>query len=143
LAALRTQMFFPVPPRRELPPIPRLAISNPRRSGLMSLLISGAILVALTTPFCLTLLLFCWGILSACFGGYFADNSPGVLLLLTGTINVSLYLALCGVVLLIFRPRSLRWAQVAVVATTLVHLGFWLGWSLAIVHHMAETNSWL
>jgi hypothetical protein len=103
----------------------------------------GAALVAFSTPLNLVLLLICAGLLERLCGGYVADNSGPLLLLLGGAINVGLFLGLCGGALLAFRRSSARRRRVIVVAVLLLHLGLWLGWSFAVVAHMAATGEWL
>jgi len=99
--------------------------------GVGTLVVGGAVLVALSTPLNLILQGFCWNFIAGTFGTYAAGNSGGGLVMFAGFANVGLYLALCGLTGLVFRQSSLFRQKVAIAVVIVLHLGFWLGWSFA------------
>lgn len=116
---------------------------EPAEGRVLWLVVGGSVLVALTTPLNLVLLLMCWSLIAATAGPYAADNSGGLLVVLGGTVNVGLFLALCGLAHLVFRRSSARRRMVAVVVMLVLHLALWLGWSFAVLAGMAATGAWL
>lgn len=108
-----------------------------------TLVIGGGVLVALSTPLNLILQLFCWDFIASTASPYAADNSGGGLVMFAGFVNVGLYLALCGLAGLIFRQSSPFRQKLAIFVVIVLHLGFWLGWSFALVTAMAATGAWL
>jgi hypothetical protein len=116
---------------------------EPRVDSVWPLVLGCSLLVALSSPFNLILGLLCWGLIATTAGPYAADNSGGGRVLLTVVINVAMFLALCGIAGLPFRRAPLFWRRVVVIVILVLHLAFWLGWSFAVVAHMAATGDWL
>jgi hypothetical protein len=100
------------------------------------------VVVALSSLFNLILMFFSWGLLEKAFGGYFADNSPGILTLLTMAIQTGLFAVLCAPFCLLTRRRSVVVRNLVVVALTVLYIGFWLGWTIWLAAEMTRTNSW-
>jgi hypothetical protein len=106
------------------------------------LVAAGSVLVAVTTPLNLVLILLCWHLVGAAAGSSAANNTAG-LTLLSGAVNVGLFLALCDFALREFCHGSVPSQRVAIVVVLVIHLGLWLGLSFALVANMAATGVWM
>jgi hypothetical protein len=131
-----SQPFLPSPgaPTIEVGPSPGVSVA------LVTVLCF--VVVAFTSPFNLTLLLASCSLVEFCFGGYVADNSVGLVILLAALIQTALFALLWLPVYLMTRKRSLAVRVWSVIALGLVYLGLWVGWTVWLAAEMTRTNGW-
>jgi hypothetical protein len=88
-------------------------------------------------------LLYSYQLLEAVFGGYFADNSGRLRLLLAACTQTGLFAAFCLPAFYLCRKRGVGLRCLVVIALTAAYVGFWLGWTFWLYDEMARTGKWL
>jgi hypothetical protein len=98
------------------------------QSGMQPHLVSLVCFLAVagTSIFNLPLIFMCWSLLEKTLGGYIADNSRGLIYLLTAIMQTGLFLLLWLPACVLCRRKSKSFQSWTIIIVAIIYLGFWL-----------------